>query len=151
MLDEILDALFPPKCPVCRELLENKVPFCADCMKKLPFTIEDEQCDICGRPLEEFSYHICPVCRSRKMYFEHSFTPLIYKDSAKDIAIALKTSKPGYSKAFAYLLADKIITSPYFTKFDYITFMPQNSRSKRNRGYNQAELIAKELSSYHMT
>ncbi len=146
IIDTISDALFPPKCPVCRELLENKVPVCPDCMKELPFTTEDEQCEICGRPLEEFSYHICPSCRSRKMYFEHSFTPLIYKETAKDIAIALKTSKPGYAKVFAYLLADKILTSPHYTKFDCITFVPQNSLSERNRGYNQARLIAKELS-----
>lgn len=146
ILNNILDALFPPKCPVCRELLETKVPVCPDCMKELPFTAEDEQCEICGRPIEEFSYHTCLSCRSRKMYFEHSFTPLIYKDSAKDIAIALKTSKPGYASVFAYFLADKILTSPHFTKFDYITFVPQNSLSERNRGYNQARLIAKELS-----
>lgn len=146
IIDNILDALFPPKCPVCRKLLETKIPVCPDCMKELPFTAEDEQCRICGRPLEEFSYHICSACRSRKMYFEHSFTPLIYKDSAKDVAIALKTSKPGYARVFAYFLADKILTSPYCTKFDYITFVPQNSLSERNRGYNQARLIAKELS-----
>lgn len=146
IFDKLSDALFPPKCPVCRELLESKVPVCPDCMTEFPFTAEDEQCKICGRPLEEFSYHICPSCRSRKMYFEHSFTPLIYKDSAKDVAIALKTSKPGYANVFAYLLADKILASPHYTKFDYITFIPQNSLSKRNRGYNQAQLIAKELS-----
>lgn len=145
MLDKILDIFYPPRCPVCRELLETKFPICPDCMKKLPFTTEDEQCKICGRPLGEFSYHICQSCRSRKMYFEHSFTPLIYKDVARDIAIALKTAKPGYAKAFAYLLADKILSSQNYSKFDCITFVPQNTRAKRSRGYNQSKLIAKEL------
>lgn len=151
IFDKLSDALFPPKCPVCHELLESKVPVCPNCIKELPFTAEDGQCKICGRPMEEFSYHTCHICRSRKMYFEHSFTPLIYKDSAKDIAIALKTSKPGYARVFAYLLAEKILTSPYYTKFDYITFVPQNSLSERKRGYNQARLIAKELSKFLKT
>ena len=146
MFNKILDALFPPKCPVCRELLTSKTPICANCIKELPYTDEDSQCKVCGRPLEEFSYHTCKSCQSRKMYFEHSFTPLIYKDKAKETAIALKASKPGFSKAFAYLLADKILTSPFYAKFDYITFVPQNSCTRRRRGYNQAELIAKDLS-----
>ena len=148
MFNKILDALFPPRCPVCRELLEGKAPICPDCAKEFPYTQEDSQCRICGRPLDEFSYHTCKSCQSRKMYFEHSFTPLIYKESAKDIAIALKASKPGFSKAFAYLLADKILSSSYYTKFDYITFVPQNPRTRRNRGYNQSELIAKDLSEF---
>ncbi len=145
ILDKILDIFFPPKCPFCKEILETKVPVCRDCMKKLPFTNEDEQCIVCGRPLEEFSYHICPSCRSRKMYFEHSFIPLIYKDIAKDRILALKKTHPYYAKAFSYLLADRILSSEYYISFDFVTFVPQSSRSFKNRGYNQAELIAKEL------
>lgn len=146
MINKILDVFFPPKCPFCREILSSKFPVCPDCMRKLPFTDEDSQCKICGRPLEEFSYHVCTDCRSKKMYFEHSFIPLIYKDVARDAVIALKRTKPGYSKAFAYLLADRILASSNYTKFDYITFVPQSSRTKRKRGYNQSQLIAQELS-----
>ncbi|MBE7034326.1 MAG: ComF family protein [Ruminococcaceae bacterium] len=145
MIDRILDIFFPPKCPFCKEVLENKIPVCPDCMKKLPFTQEDEQCSICGRPLEEFSYYTCASCRGQKMYFEHSFTPLIYKDIAKEGVIALKTSHPYYAKAFAYLLADRMLSSEYYTSFDCITFVPQSSRSLKKRGYNQAKLIADEL------
>lgn len=145
IVDRILDIFFPPKCPFCKEILESKVPVCADCMKKLPFTNEDEQCIVCGRPLEEFSYCICHNCRSRKIYFEHAFIPLIYKDIAKDRILALKKTQPYYAKAFAYLLADRILSSDYYTAFDFVTFVPQSSLSLRNRGYNHAELIAKEL------
>lgn len=145
MINKILDFLFPPKCAFCREILTTKSPVCNECMKTLPF-IEDDVCDICGRPIDEFSYNICANCRKDKRWFEHSFVPLVYKDSAKDSAVALKSAHPYYAKAFAYLLADKILTSPHYVNFDSITFVPQSSRSKRNRGYNQAELIAKELS-----
>lgn len=145
MIKEILDILFPPKCPFCKEILTEKAPVCRNCMETLPF-IYGKSCDICGRPLEEFSHRICPYCHNRRVHFQHCFVPLIYEDKAKDTVLALKKLHPYYAKAFAYLLADKILTSPHYAGFDLITFVPQSPRSRRNQGYNHSELIAKELS-----
>ena len=143
---KLLDFFFPPKCPFCKGILITKAPVCPNCMEKLPFT-DEGSCRICGRPLGEFPLSLCAGCRNQKTYFQHSFVPLIYKDSAKDAAILLKKSHPYYAKAFAYLIADKILTSPYYVPFDFITFVPQDPHSRRKRGYNQSDLIAKELAS----
>ena len=145
MIEKFLNFLFPPKCPFCSNIIRKKAPVCDNCIKNLPFT-PDKVCRICSRPLEEYSHIICPSCRKNRTYFEHAFIPLIYKDSAKDAILALKSSHPYYAKGFSYLLADKILSSEFYTQFDYITYVPQNSVSKRKRGYNQAELIAKGLS-----
>lgn len=145
MIDKILDCIYPPVCPFCKELLEDKVPVCEECLSTLPF-VPDECCSICSRPIEEFSHHICADCRREKMYFSHSFIPLIYKDEAKDCILALKSGHPYYAKGIAYLMAEKILASEHFAKFDCITFVPQSPKGKFNRGYNQSQLIAKELS-----
>ena len=145
MLDRILDFFFPPACPFCQEILEDKVPVCKDCLPKLPF-VPENSCSICSRPIEEYSHHICADCKSEKMYFSHSFASLIYKDMAKECAIALKASHPYFAKGIAYLIADRILSSPHYTDFDFITFVPQSPKGRRGRGYNQAQLIAKELS-----
>lgn len=145
MLDEFLDILFPPKCPFCKTILESSHPICRDCLEELPFIDEDSQCMVCGRPIGEFSYHTCEDCRGRKKHFEHSFTPLVYKDLAKEGIIAFKTSHPYYKKAFAFLLADRILSSKHYTSFDCITYVPQNRRSLKKRGFNQSKLIAEEL------
>jgi len=142
--DKILNLLFPPKCPFCRKILTGKAPVCKECMSALPYTGE-KTCSICGIPIEELSHHICPTCRNRRNYFEHTFIPLIYKGPAREAAIALKGAHPFYAKAFAFLMADKILSSPRYVKPDIITFVPQNSASKRLKGYNHAELIAREL------
>ncbi len=145
MIDKVLDFIFPPTCPFCEEILEDKIPVCSKCLSELPF-VPENCCSICSRPIEEFSHHICADCKSEKMYFTHSFIPLIYKDAAKDCVIALKSGHPYYAKGIAYLMADKILASDYYTKFDCITFVPQSPKGKFNRGYNQSALIAKELS-----
>lgn len=145
MINKILDFFFPPKCAFCREILTDKLPVCRDCLKSLPF-LGENTCRHCGRELEEFSYSTCASCRKEKLWFEHCFVPLSYKGSAKDSIVAFKSSHPYYAKAFAYLLADRILSSPDFVPFDAITYVPQSKRSKFLRGYNQSELIARELS-----
>ena len=145
MIKKILDFFYPPICPFCKEILEDNVPVCKNCLSTLPF-VPDECCSICSSPTPELSHHICANCRNEKMYFKHSFVPLIYKDAAKDCAIALKSGHPYYAKGIAYLMADKILASEYYTKFDCITFVPQSPKGKFDRGYNQSQLIAKELS-----
>lgn len=146
LLDKFFDLIYPPKCPFCGEILDDSIPVCGECMDTIPL-IEDETCECCGKPVEEFSYRLCKECNSEKRYFEHSFVPLVYKDDAKKVILALKHSQhPYYAKALAFLIADKILTSESYTQFDYITAVPESIRRQKKRGYNHAELIAKELS-----
>ena len=145
IIDTVLNSIFPPKCAFCNNLLSKKLPVCNNCMSTLPFLTENS-CDICSRPLGEFSHSICESCRKDKPHFIHAFISLIYKEDVRRAILKMKRHfHPYYAKAFAYLLADSILTSPQYVKFDYITYVPQNRRSRRERGYNQSELIAKEL------
>lgn len=143
--NKILDLFFPPKCAFCGEILTDKMPVCKECMHTLPF-IKGRTCHYCGRELYEFSHHICSSCRIEKRYFKHSFVPLKYKESAKEAVLKLKGNHPYYAKAFAYLIADNLLSSPDFVAFDAITFVPQSKTRRFSRGYNHAELIAIELS-----
>ena len=148
MIKQILDFFFPPKCPFCSEILTGKLPFCKECEEKLTYTGENA-CDCCGRPIEEFAYRLCPDCRTDKKYFEKIFVPLVYKDPAKHAMVQFKYySHPSYADAFALFLADKILkAAPDPLPFDFITFIPQSPKTRRSRGYNQSELIAKKLAS----
>ena len=39
LLDDLLDLLFPPKCPFCQSILETPAdPVCPACQKALPWT-----------------------------------------------------------------------------------------------------------------
>lgn len=144
MINAVLNFFFPPKCPFCKGILTDKVPVCNNCLVDLPY-LPENSCSICSIPLEEYSHPVCAHCRNEKIYFEHSFVPLIYKGKARERAISLKSGHPYYAKGFAYLLADKILSSQYYTEFDCVTFVPQSPKGKFERGYNQAELIAKSL------
>ena len=115
-------------------------------MDKLNF-IDNCICECCGHPIEEYSYRLCSHCHNEKRYFEHAFIPLEYDDFSKTAVIMFKHHyHPFYAKALAFLIADKILSSPFYAKFDYITFVPESRKAERKRGYNHAKLIAKEIS-----
>lgn len=146
MLNTLLDFLFPPRCAFCKNILSSPHPVCSQCMKKLPL-IGKDICRFCGRPLGEFSHDICSACRSEKIYYKNSFVPLLYKEDVRGSLLSLKYyNHPYYAKPFAFLIADRILSSEKYTAFDFITFVPQSPLSKFTRGYNQSYLIAKELS-----
>ncbi len=145
MLNKIIDYIFPPKCAFCGKILTEKTPVCSDCMITLPF-IEGDTCDCCGAPIEEFSYRLCSNCNSETRYFEHSFVPLRYEDDAKQAVLMFKHhSHPYYAKALAFLIADKILSSDFYRDFSYVTCVPESYSEITKRGYNQAELLAKEI------
>ena len=145
MLNKILDFIFPPKCAFCGDILTTKHPVCDKCMELLPF-IDGDTCQCCGKPVEELSYRLCSQCNSEKRYFEHSFVPLRYEDDAKKAVLLFKHHyHPYYAKAFAFLICDKILSSEFYTDFDYITCVPESYDGVTERGYNQAELLAKEI------
>ena len=143
-----LDLLFPPKCPFCSSVISGEPPICPECFKKLPF-IKGRTCIKCGAPLGEFAHDLCYRCRTDKPHFERAFIPLIYKESVSSSIIRFKFYEhPSYAHALAFLIADKVIRTEEFKEgFSFITFVPQNKPSRRKRGFNQAKLIAKELSS----
>ncbi len=143
-----LDLLFPPRCPFCTSVVSEKTLICPECFEKLPF-IKGRACLKCGAPIGEFAHDLCLRCKTDKPYFDRAFIPLIYKESASSSIIRFKFYEhPSYARALAFLMADKIIRSDEFKEgFSFITFVPQNKNSRRRRGYNQARLIAKELSS----
>ena len=44
----ILDILYPPRCPVCHEVVRGKGKLCLSCKKKLPY-IKEPKCKKCGK------------------------------------------------------------------------------------------------------
>lgn len=143
---KLSDFFFPPRCPFCKDILTGSSPVCQSCEKSLIYN-DGRVCEICSLPIPQNAYRLCLLCQKEKRYFKRSFIPLIYEGAAQHAVISLKYySHPSYAKAFAFLIADKILkeASPDL-KFDFITFVPQSKKTFRERGYNQAELIAKEL------
>lgn len=125
--EKVLDLLFPPKCPYCRKILdEPRAPVCPDCRPKLPW-------------LEG-------AAGERKVDFtDGCFSPLAYRDPVPKAVHRYKFSRVrALGKPFAALMA-RCLAEHLPEGADLITWAPLSKKRLRERGFDQAELLAREV------
>lgn len=117
---------------------------CRACFQQVDF-FSEPCCWQCGRPYRQAAggNHLCGTCLKQGRNFERARSVLIYK---APIAGAIQRFKYGGSRAglatFGALLhhAD---TARLFDEPDLIIPVPLHSRKLRQRGFNQAVLLAR--------
>lgn len=125
MLHWLWELLFPPKCILCRKLLENG---------------ETDLCRVCRVDTEEYP------AGKRKLQFLDSFAAVWYYE--KNVRGALLRFKFGgrrnMATPFGRILAMKLLRE-YPDGFDILTWIPVSRMRKFRRGYDQCELLAKAV------
>lgn len=121
--NRLLRLLFPPKCVLCRKLLEkDQVYLCPDCM---------------ADALD------CPTADGRKLTFLDSWTAIwYYEDRVRRSILRYKFyGAKGNAACYGKLLADKL-KREHPEGFDLLTWVPISSLRRLKRGYDQVELLA---------
>lgn len=127
------------KCRICGDLLECGKELCAECEKSLP-KIEDPRCKICGAGKKRCQ------CGKHRMRFDGITAPFYYEAGVLRGLHRLKFSEKIFmAEIFAGEMADFVKKDFKEISFDFITFVPFSGFQKRNRRYNQSELLAEEL------
>lgn len=123
LISGLLDLLFPPKCAFCRRLVKsNKNLLCPDCHANLPYT-EDG-----GAQHGDF-FRLC-------------ISALYYEDTVREALLRYKfQGSSGYAGTFGRLLAD-CIRAELRGQYDLISWVPLSRERLRERGYDQAMLLA---------
>ena len=138
-INKFLDIIFTKRCEFCGEIIEHDEVICSDC-KKLPIN-KAPLCESCG-----VSKEICR-CRKNKHEYKRIAAPYLYEKSVKTAIHNFKTSSmPFLSKRLAVDIAKCVKENYNDIKFDYITFVPMSKKTFKKREYNQAYLLAKEIS-----
>ena len=140
-----LDLLFPKKCVSCKKLGSY---LCEICFSYLSFDAKN-LCLVCDKPSYNNLTH--PFCRN-KHTIDGCFSALSYNHTAKKLIYSFKY-KPYLTdlKDFiSELFYESIIQKEEFMKLMaddlwLITPVPLSESKLRKRGYNQAEILAKEL------
>ena len=127
MIDRILDFFYPPRCAFCRALLRTGTGLwvCPSCLEKLPRLTKDEQ-------------------RRDVRHTELVLAPLRYEGVVRESLLRYKFGGlTAYAAVYAEFLAKCIDENGI--SCDSITWVPLSRRRLRQRGYDQARLIAEEL------
>ena len=119
----ILDLLFPPRCVFCRRFVKNsRELICPECRTSLPYTRAGG---------EQHGDH-----------FSLCVAPLYYEDEVRDSLLRYKFhDATGYAEAYADLLAD-CIRQNLAGRYDLISWVPLSKKRLKERGYDQAMLLA---------
>lgn len=125
--EKMLDLVFPPKCPFCQKILDDpRAPVCPACQPDLPW-------------LEE-------KAGERKVDFaDGCFSPLAYRDAVPEAVRRYKFSRVrALGKPFAALMA-RCLGERLPQGADLICWAPLAKKRLRERGFDQAELMAREV------
>lgn len=131
-------------CISCRrEILDGtKFSLCEKCLNNMP-VIKGKTCCKCGDKLFA-DVMICDRCKDFNFHFDKNVSFSKYDDVSANIVKRFKySSRKYYAKYIAELMAQNI---KIFEEVDCLTFVPIGSKRRRERGFNQAEEVALELS-----
>lgn len=140
-----LDLVFPPLCPVCREMLGagRRDPLCGTCWRGLD-RILPPWCRCCGLPLGVEG--LCAVCRQRRPPFAYARAAARYGGLVREAIHAFKFGgRRGLADPLGDLLAGLGLSALPGAGPDLLVPVPLHRRRERERGYNQALLVARRL------
>lgn len=116
-------ALFPTRCPYCNKVIHNYEPACPECRRHFP----------------EFSY------KSYAIGGYSCAAPFPYTGNYAKAVRRLKFHNHGdLAKPLAAQIVLAVLEIYHDCRFDLITCVPMHKKDLRTRGYNQAELLARE-------
>lgn len=141
--NKILEILYPTVCPFCGQL--SKDGMCEGCRTKVVYVIEP-LCKKCGKPIRNEQKEYCYDCDSHRHIFTEGRSLYVHKSPVPEAVYALKyQNRKIYASFFARELAEHYGSYLMRKRIDLILPIPLHKRKLRQRGFNQAELVAKEL------
>lgn len=148
------DLMFPPSCVHCRGLVDPDAAgaaagfrhLCGRCVAQIDY-VRPPHCLRCGHPFYGVveGERICPHCEGLEPAFREGRTAVLFKGPARALVIELK-----YHRGL-HVLADMAAIfrrTPHVleqVRGAVLVPVPLHPRKARERGYNQAELLAQAL------
>ena len=140
---------FPSNCVVCKTSLEWPLarPICEPCWRSMPL-IRPPYCGRCGLPYQRtVAAGVCGPCRERRRRrFRRARAVGTYEEGLKETVRSLKFGgRPRLASALGRLAFSSWIRTGELDVGDAIVPVPLHWRRRRERGFNQAELLGKAI------
>lgn len=156
--DGLFAVLFPASCRFCAVPLTrlSSLPVCASCLQRVT-AIRDSVCSICGERIPagraahpDFGL-ICFACSQERPAFTRAATYGSYDEGMRDLIHLLKYERVRPAAAvLGRMLAEAIATlSPDFAADPVVVPVPLFPAKRRQRGFNQSEMIARAALKIH--
>lgn len=149
MFNAVLEFIYPQtRCSICRRPgnYAPHRPWCEHCLRELEELAHSGPiCEICGRYID--SGNLCADCRRQRPEFGLARGVGPYEQAYR---IAIKVYKFMGRRKLAWpmgqMMADVITAEPGFWPIDLLVSVPLSRNSMDQRGFNQTELLARQIS-----
>jgi len=154
--DAVVSVFFPAGCRICERLLTgaSRVPICGECFasfQELPKRI----CEVCGAPVLAGVFRaengaeerlVCRLCADKTYAFDQARSYAVYDGALVRAILLLKFEEMEPLGAwFAERLAEVVRRESGLLATDVVVPVPLHRDREKERGYNQADLIAQPL------
>lgn len=138
---------FPRRCPVCHDIVSERGKLiCSGCEGVFRY-VKDPYCMKCGKQLSAPEKVYCSYCEINSIPYEEGRAVFLYDDAMRKSIYRFKyNSRMEYARFYAYEIFKKYEGKIKLWNPDVIIPIPLHKSKLRKRGFNQAFLIAKELS-----
>lgn len=143
----LLDWIYPLRCAACETPLAHGM-VCLSCRRTFP-VLREPFCEVCSQPFTggDAARFTCVNCANRELAFTCVVAAFRNRGAVRDMIHRLKYNHevhlvPLLGRLLAKSLRDLRIRKQ---KFDALIPVPLHPRRLRERGFNQAELLAREL------
>jgi ComF family protein len=128
----------------------SRIPICSVCLDSFE-RIKAPMCEVCGHPLvspvaAQAAHPLCRLCRQGTYAFDRARSFAVYSDALFEAIILMKyeeVTRLGHWFADRLAQLDDFSSPPW--RPDVLVPVPLHPQRRRERGYNQAELIAGPL------
>ena len=136
----LLDVIFPYSCHLCGIYLAEGA-FCSACWPKLELL----DFPACPRCFFQFPFEVgskCGKCEVGHYYCDSIRSPIRYNEAAKALLLRFKN---GNQSGISSILANMMLRLIPEFEFDCVVAIPLHRLRRIWRGYNQSELLAREI------
>lgn len=134
---------FPKRCSVCSEIVPLSDQYCSCCGED-ETTIGAGFCPHCGYDEER-----CICGKNSTREFSHLAAVYIYSGAVRQKICAFKfENEKQLSSFFAEKMSERVANVFPEADFDFVCFVPSTKATLKKRGYNQSELLAKEIAKH---
>lgn len=148
ILERAVEGLYPPCCPFCDQILkghEKEMGVCKTCQTKLVY-ITELHCLKCGKPIDNERSEYCYDCSRRRHNYDQARSVLSYQGITKLALYRFKFfNRREYAGYFAKEMSKMLEMWIHNCHADYLIPIPLSAKRERERGYNQARILAEAI------
>jgi ComF family protein len=146
MRDKLINLIYPLRCAICDDVVPiGEGLICSDCRIR-PKYIKEPRCRKCGRELKDRAQIYCNDCRTRNHIYDYGYSLYDYNSMRMSIYRFKYLGRSEYAKFYAKDICDRLGKEMEKMNADAFIPIPIHSSRQRERGYNQATELSRELS-----